>query len=217
MSEAGDDPFPEPAGLLIFPCNGNGLEALDCLTGGQRLLGFIDDTPEKQGRPVHGHAVHGRSAFAKWPKAQVLAVPGSPLSFRGRRALIDGLGLPLERFAQVIHPSARISPMATIGRNVLIMAGVVITSNAVIGDHVCILPNTVVHHDARIGSWSLIGSNVTVAGGTVVGENCYIGSGTSLINGITLGDGVLVGLGSTVIRSIEAGHRVAGNPARDLG
>lgn len=206
----------EPKPLLIFPFNGNALEALDCLSGAHRLLGFIDDTLEKQGPGQHGHTVFDRTAIELWPKAQVLAVPGSPTSFTTRRAAIESLGIEPDRFARVIHPAARISPLATIGHNVLIMAGVVITSNAVIGDHVCVLPNTVIHHDARIGAWSLIGSNVTVAGNTQVGENCYIGSGSSLMNGIDIGSGTLVGLGSNVIRGVPADSRIAGNPARPI-
>ncbi len=202
--------------LLIFPFNGNGLEALDCLGSEFRLLGFIDDIPEKQGHGPYGYAVFSRVALDQWREAQVLAVPGGPASFRSRRSIIEALGIEPKRFARVIHPSAQISPRATIGRNVLIMAGVVITSNAVIGNHVCILPNTVVHHDARIGDWSLVGSNVTVAGGTLIGENCYIASGSSLINGLTIGAGTLVGLGSNVIRSVPAGSQIAGNPARPL-
>jgi sugar O-acyltransferase (sialic acid O-acetyltransferase NeuD family) len=206
----------EAKSLLIFPFNGNGLEALDCLGTAFRLLGFIDDTPEKQGISSHGPTVYPRSALGQWPEAQVLAVPGSPTSFRSRRAVIESLGIAPGRFARVIHPTARISPLATIGYNVLIMAGVVITSNAVIGDHVCVLPNTVIHHDARIGAWSLVGSNVSVAGNTLVGENCYIGSGSSIMNALEIGDGTLVGLGSNVIRNTPAGSRVAGNPARPI-
>lgn len=200
--------------LLIFPFNGNGLEALDCLGRAFHLLGFVDDTPEKQGPSGWGPTVFARSALSRWPEAQVLAVPGSPMSFRSRRAVIEALGIEPERFAQVVHPTARISPLATVGRNVLIMAGVVLTSNAIIGDHVCVLPNTVIHHDARVGAYSLIGSNVTVAGNTLVGENCYVGSGSSIMNGLEIGDGTLVGLGSNVIRSTPAGSQVAGNPAR---
>jgi sugar O-acyltransferase (sialic acid O-acetyltransferase NeuD family) len=201
--------------LLVFPCNGNAVEALDCLLPDWEMRGFVDDTPEKQGRSVHGHPVYGREAFARWPDASVLAVPGSPTSYRARRDVIEGLGVA-GRWATVIHRSASVSPLARIGANVLVMAGVVITSNAVIGDHVCILPNTVVHHDARIGSWSLLGSNVTIAGGTTIGENCYIGSGTSIINGIEIGDGALIGLGSSVIRSVPPATRVAGSPAKVL-
>lgn len=202
--------------VLIFPFNGNGIDALDCLGSAFRLLGFIDDTPAKQGINSYGHAVFPRSALAQFPEAKVLAVPGSPTSFASRRAVIESLGIEPGRFARLIHPAARISPLATVGDNVLILAGVVITSNAVIGDHVCILANTVIHHDSHIGAWSLVGSNVTVAGSTLVGENCYIGSGSSIMNGLEIGDGTLVGLGSNVIRSAPAGSRIVGNPARPI-
>jgi sugar O-acyltransferase (sialic acid O-acetyltransferase NeuD family) len=202
--------------LLIFPYNGNAIEALDCIGSAYRFIGFVDDTLEKQGIDPNGYSVFGRDAFAQFSDAYILAVPGSPRSYRARKEIIQGLCLADERFASVIHPAARVSPLATIGSNVLIMAGVVITSNACIGSHSCILPNTVIHHDVAIGNWSLIGSNVTIAGNTVVEENCYIGSGTSLMNGIRVRSGALVGLGSNVINSVAANTTVIGNPAREL-
>jgi sugar O-acyltransferase (sialic acid O-acetyltransferase NeuD family) len=202
--------------LLIFPCNGNALEALDCLATTFRCVGFVDDTPAKQGTEVAGLPVLGRGAFRDMPEAAVLAVPGSPTSYLVRHDIIDGLALPRERFARVIHPAARVSGLATLGSNLLLMAGVVVTSNARIGDHVCILPNTVVHHDAVVGHRCLIGSNVTIAGGVVLGENCYIGSGSSIMHGISVGAGALVGIGSNVIRDVASAARVAGNPARTL-
>jgi sugar O-acyltransferase (sialic acid O-acetyltransferase NeuD family) len=206
----------EPTPLLIFPCNGNGREALDCLGATWQCVGFVDDTIEKQARDAHGYPVTGRAAFAKRTEAQVLAVPGGPDSYRSRKQVIEGLQLSPERFAQVIHPTASVSPRATLGGNLLVMAGVVITSNAVIGSHVCLLPNTVVHHDVVIGAWSLVGSNVTVAGGVTIGENCYIGSGTSIMHGVRIGDGALIGIGSNVIRDVAAAACVAGNPAQPL-
>jgi sugar O-acyltransferase (sialic acid O-acetyltransferase NeuD family) len=202
--------------LLIFPCNGNGHEALDCLGSEYRAIGFIDDSPEKLGSLCFGLTVFAREALERFPEALVLAVPGSPSSFRDRKHVVESLGLPNSRLARVVHPLARISPLATIGVNVLVMAGVVITSNAVIGDHVCLLPNTVVHHDAAVGAWSLIGSNVTIAGQAIIGRNCYLGSGTSVMNGVKINDEVLVGLGSNVIRDVPASATVAGNPARLL-
>jgi sugar O-acyltransferase (sialic acid O-acetyltransferase NeuD family) len=206
----------EPEALLIFPCNGNAAEALDCLGGAWRCLGFVDDAPDKQCMSVHGHRVFARGTFAERTDTKVLAVPGSPTTFRVRRQIIEGLRLGEHRYARVIHPRATVSPLASIGYNVLIMAGVVVTSNAVIGNHVCVLPNTVIHHDAAIGDYSLIGSNVTVAGSAVIGENCYIGSGTSIMNGISIANGALVGLGSNVIQNVEAEAVVAGNPARPI-
>lgn len=203
--------------LLVFPCNGNGLEALDCVGDAFEVLGFVDDASALQEVHRHGFPVMPRSAFAAHPAARVLAVPGSPTSYVNRRHVVEGLGIAEDRFATVVHPRASVSPLARVGRNVLLMAGVVVTSNAVIGDHVCILPNTVVHHDVVVGDWTLIGSNVSIAGGVRIGENAYIGSGARIINGVSIGERALVGLGSTVIRDVPAGARVAGSPARLLG
>ena len=206
------DPWP----LLIFPYNGNGLEALDCLGDAYRCIGFVDDSLAKQGTDAHGYRVFGRDAFNNFPKATVLAVPGSPTSFRSRKQVVTGLGVNADRFARVIHPMARVAPLATIGYNVLIMAGVVITSHCVIGNHVCILPNTVIHHDVIVANWSLIGSNVTIAGGTTIGDNCYIGSGSSIMNDLDVGAGAMLGLGSNLINNVAPGATVAGNPARSI-
>jgi sugar O-acyltransferase (sialic acid O-acetyltransferase NeuD family) len=203
--------------LLIFPYNGNAIEALDCLGSDYLFLGFVDDTPEKKGTGLNGYPIFGRDAFARFPKAYVLAIPGSPTSYHTRKETIEGLGIDDERFAKVIHPAASVSPLASVGHNVLIMAGVVLTINARIGSHVCILPNTVIHHDVVVGDWCLIGSNVTISGNTVVEENCYIGSGSSIMNDLHIGSGSLMGLGSNVICNVAPGNRVVGNPAREIG
>ena len=202
--------------LLIFPYNGNAVEALDCIDATFEFIGFIDDTPAKQGVDRHGYHVMSREMLLQFPDASVLAVPGGPASYRARKNVIAGLGLDERRFATVIHPTASVSGRARIGRNVLIMAGVVITSNAQIGDHVCVLPNSVIHHDAVVGRWTMIGANATVAGSVSIGENCYIASGSSIINDVVIGDAAMVGLGSNVIRDVSAESTVAGNPAREL-
>lgn len=206
----------EPQSLLIFPCNGNAIEALDCLGSAFRFEGFIDDTPEKQLNGAFGHPVLPRTVIDERPFCQILAVPGSPSSYTGRKSLIESLAIDASRFARVVHPSAQISSNATIGYNVVAMAGVVITSNAQIGNHVCLLPNAVVHHDSRVGDWSMVGTNVAIAGGVDVGNNCFIGSGSSIKNGVRIGDGALIGIGSTVIHDVPPGAIVAGNPARIL-
>lgn len=202
--------------LLIFPYNGNGLEALDCLGNTFNFLGFVDDTKEKQGVNKFGHKVFDRTAFSKFPNAKVLAVPGSPLSYLFRDEIINSLNINQDRYATVIHPDASISKNAKIGYNCLIYAGVVITSNAELGNHICILPNTIVHHDVSIDDYTLIGSSVCIAGGTRIGKNCYIGSGSNIINSIEISDKVLVGLGSNVLKNVPANSKIAGNPAKAL-
>ncbi|MBA7540860.1 UDP-3-O-(3-hydroxymyristoyl)glucosamine N-acyltransferase [subsurface metagenome] len=186
--------------LFIFPFNGNGIEALTCLDNKLNFIGFIDDAIEKQGKHEYGFYVYSKEILTKFPKAKVLAVPGSPTSYLYRDDSINQLNLNQEHFTQIIHSNAIVSPFAKIGFNVLIMAGVVITSNAIIGNHVCILPNTVIHHDCKIGNYTLIGSSVSIAGHTNVGEKCFIGSGSRLINNIEIGNETLIGLGSNIIK-----------------
>lgn len=202
--------------LFIFPFNGNGLEALDCIGPDYQFMGFIDDTKEKQGKHAYGFSVYGREILAEYPDAKLLAVPGSPTSYPIRGKIIAELNADRNKFASVIHPKATVSPLAKIGNNVMIMAGVVITSNAVIEDHVCILPNTVIHHDVHVKEYTLIGANVSIAGSVKIEANCYIGSGSRLMNDISIGKGSLIGLGSNVIRSVNEHSKVAGNPARAL-
>lgn len=203
--------------LLIFPFNGNGIEALDCLNEEFDLIGFIDDTIEKQGRQNFlGIEVYSRQAVDKYKEALILAVPGSPTSYQVRNNIIEGLKLPLNRYAQVVHRNASISAFSKIGYNVLIMENVVIKATASIGNHVCILPNSVIHHDSKIGDYTLIGANVTIAGYTNIEPQCYIGSGSSIINGITLGSKSLVGIGTNVIKSFISNSKLIGNPARNI-
>lgn len=202
--------------LLLFPFNGNAREALDCLGARWRCIGFIDDVKYNGEMQVNGIEIYDRSALIRWPNVKVLAVPGGPMSYQVRKQTINGLAIQESRFAKVVHPSAQVSDLVEIGRNTLIMAGAVVTSNAIVGRHCCILPNTVIHHDAHIGDWTLIGANVTICGGTQIGENCYIGAASSVMNDLTIGDGAMIGFGSNVIRDVVSGSCVAGNPARQL-
>jgi sugar O-acyltransferase (sialic acid O-acetyltransferase NeuD family) len=202
--------------LIIFPYNGNGLEALDAVGEAYEFIGFVDDTPSKQGKQVQGFEVFSRELIHRYPEAYLVALPGSPDSYLQRRQVIASLHIPLERFASLVHPKATLSRYATIGYNTVLMAGAVVTSNARIGDHVCVLPNSVIHHDTLIGHYTLVGSQVVIAGHTIIGENCYIGSGSQLIQHIQVGEGALIGLGSSVLRDVPPYAKMVGNPARNL-
>ncbi|MCK7470637.1 MAG: hypothetical protein MZU95_07475 [Desulfomicrobium escambiense] len=57
-------PMPRRGRLLIFPCNGNGLEALDCLGDAFRCIGFIDDRPRACPRRCTACRC---SAAGRWP------------------------------------------------------------------------------------------------------------------------------------------------------
>jgi len=209
--------------LFLFPFGGNAKEALGVVAAinaqapTYQLLGFVDDNPQTHGRQFAGTPVlGGRGLLERHPQALVLAVPGRPENFRRRLAIIDSLGLDPQRLATLVHPAAHIGPEVSIGRNCLIMAGVVLTAQVTIGDHCVILPNTVISHETVVERGCLIGSNVSVSGGVVIGEQCYLGSGCRIIQEVAIGAGTLVGLGAVMIRSCGPASVLAGNPARPL-
>ena len=202
--------------ILIFPYSGTAIEALDCLSNQWNCVGFVSDDVTLIGKKKFGIEILDRKAFEEIKEAKILAVHGGPLSFLQREDILQSLNVAAERFATVIHPKAEISKNAKIGKDVLIMAGVIVTANAVVGDHVIILPNSVIHHDCNIEEFTLIGANTTIAGNVRIGKNCYIGAASSIKNGITLGEKILVGMGANVISSFTRKKKLIGNPARSI-
>jgi len=212
-----------PTPLILFPFNGNTKEAVGVVRAANSaspvwsLMGFVDDDPAKHGLEFDGFPVLGnREEFSRHPEAMVLAAPGRPENFRNRPDIITGLSLAFERFASLVHPGVTCGPQTRIGRNCLVMAGVVLTANVTIGDHVVILPNTVVAHDTRIENYCLIGSGVCLSGSVTVRRGCYLGSGCRVIQEATIGEQALVGLGAVVIADVAPRSVVAGCPAKPL-
>lgn len=75
--------------------------------------------------------------------------------------LIQDIGIPV---ANVIHPSAIISPSAKIGRGVTIMAGCIIGVETYIDDGVIVNMGTAIDHDVKIGQFAHLSVGVKVGG-----------------------------------------------------
>src|SRR5262249_30877302 len=141
--------------IILFPYNGNAREAvnvIDAINAQEKqwnVVGFVDDNEALVNHSYccNYRVLGGREQLQRYPAAYVLAVPGRPENHLRRKAIIDSLGLPSERFATLIHPEATLAKDTKIGFNTLIMADVVATANVSIGNHCVILPNTVLSHD----------------------------------------------------------------------
>lgn len=180
-------------------------------------IGFLDDNAALWGTTVEGLPVIGALAMARNIRdCQFVNGIGSPTNYTQKEQLVARSGVPLERFATLIHPTASVSRTARLGHGVVVFQHVTITSNVIVGHHVVILPNTVISHDDEIGDYTCVAGGVKISGGVRIGRGCYLGSGAALIGGIEVGDGALVGLGSVVLENVPAWTVVAGNPARHL-
>jgi sugar O-acyltransferase (sialic acid O-acetyltransferase NeuD family) len=208
--------------LVVLGTGGTCRDILDTVSdlnaaAGPRFdcIGFLDDNPALWNSAIEGVPVLGPLAAAgKMRDCLFVNGIGNPTNYARRQPIVARTGLPLDRFATLIHPTASVSRTAHVGKDVVIFPHVTVTSNVRIGNHVVILPNTVVSHDDQIGDFTCIAGGVKISGNVRVGRGCYLGTGCALIGGITIGDGALIGMGSVVLRDVEANTVVAGNPAR---
>lgn len=101
---------------------------------------------------------------------------------------------PPEKYLPGIHPSAVISPRASVPASVHVAAGVIIEDNASIGENTVLLPNVYIGRKSSVGADCLLYPNV------VVRERCLLG------NRVIIHAGAVIGTDGFGYKSGPAGH-----------
>ncbi|MDM4718591.1 acetyltransferase [Micromonospora sp. WMMA1363] len=182
-----------------------------------RLRGFLDDDPAlhgvtRAGLPILG----GTDALAGMSGTQVVVCVGNPRNYVARQRIVERLGLPVERYATIVHPTADVGAGSVLGPGSVLLAGVVLTADVTVGEHVAVMPHVVLTHDDQVSDHVTIASGVRLGGGATLRRGAYVGAGALVREGVTVGAGSLVGMGSVVLRDVPDGEIWAGNPARRL-
>ena len=181
---------------------------------GRNVLGFLDDTPEKQGTKVQALPVLGTiDQWTEYPDAEFVVAIGSP---RGRQSIVARMceGNNQPNFATLIDPSVIKGDDVTIGKGSIICAGVILTVNIQLGDHVILNINTTVGHDTQIDNFVTVAPLVAVSGNIHLGDLVEVGTGAALREKLTVGAGAVVGMGSVLTKSVDERNVVVGNPAK---
>lgn len=150
------------------------------------------------------------SAFRPGPDEVYLLGPTTP----ARAALVAELR---ERFDLVfhtlVHPTAYVSPLATIGAGTFVGARSVIAPGAELGEHVFVNRGVTIGHDTHIGAFSRIQPGSAVGGLSRLGRGVTVGIGATLIERLVVGDNAVIGAGSTVLNDVPENVVVMGTPA----
>jgi acetyltransferase EpsM len=210
-----------PTPYAIFGGRGGGdviADYLDLQPGTATVLGFLNDL-SPPGSLVCGRTVLG--GFTDWrglpTEARFLAPLHKAKEIQARRAVVDGLGVPEDRWGRAIHPGAVISPRATLGAGACIGPLCDLSPGVVLGRHVALRAGASLGHDVVLGDFAFFGPKAVSLGYVEVGEGAHIGPGAILRESIRIGRYAVVGFGSAVVRDVEDFTIVAGNPARVIG
>jgi sugar O-acyltransferase (sialic acid O-acetyltransferase NeuD family) len=181
------------------------------------LIGFIDENPANHGKVINSIPVLGDFNYFSNKKItetvySVCAV-GSP---RNKAALVKKASDCGLRFANLVHPSVKMSRCVEIGCGNIICAGTIITTNVVIRNHVGINPGCGIGHDVVINDNSTILWNVNLSGNVIVGTGSEIGTKTVVIQGITIGEWSVIGAGAVVVKDLPPFCTAVGVPARPI-
>ncbi len=207
--------------LIIIGCGGFGREVawlvdrINQKSPTWNLLGFLDDTDEKQGNIYNGYKVLGYvSDVTKYDAWYVCAIGSS----KDRQTVIDRITKmhPSVRFATLIDPGAEISDYVTIGDGTIVCAHSVITVNISIGKHVIINLDCTVGHDAVLQDYVTLYPSTNISGVVNIGCSTEIGTGSQIIQGKNVGSNTIVGAGSVIIRDIPSNCTAVGCPAKPI-
>lgn len=193
------------------------VRAVHAVDGSLELAGFLDDNPALHGLVICGAPVLGPiDAVADHPEAGVVVCVGRPDAYTPRVDLVARLGLPAERYATIVHPTASIGSTCAVGAGSVLLAHVALTADVTVGEHVSIMPQVVLTHDVRVDDFVTLASGVRLGGTVSVGRGAYIGSGVCVREGCRIGRWAMVGMSSTVTRDIPDERLWYGSPARDV-
>lgn len=117
------------------------------------------------------------------------------------------------KFYTLIHPTAYISSMATIGDGVFVGAGSLIGPGALIENHVFINRGVTIGHDTHVQSFTRIQPGCNIGGLTNIGRSVSIGIGATIIDRIVVGNHSLLAAGSVLLDDLPSKMMAAGSPA----
>ena len=117
-------------------------------------------------------------------------------------------------FHTLVHPSAYVSPLATLGGGVFVGANSVIAPCVAVGEHVFVNRGVTVGHDTTIGPFSRLQPGSHLGSLSAIGSGVTIGIGATVLERLVVGDRAVIGPAALLTRDAPAGALMLGSPAR---
>lgn len=182
-----------------------------------KVLGFLNNSGENfiLDYPVLGDLNEWKK-FVKDDVYFISALLKTKYSYE-RMNLVEKLNIPLNKFCNVIHPSATVSKYTEIGVGNLIAPNVNIMPNTKIANHCSFRSGVSVGHDCIIENFCYLGPNAVMSGRSILKDGAHMGPNSSLLDSKTIGNHAVLGIGSVATKNIDNFKVYFGIPAKKIG
>lgn len=188
--------------VIIIGASGHGKVVADIVRANNDIIvGFLDDDPIKT---VLGDI----DSYINYLDTEFIIAIGDA---DHRRMISEKLKCA---WYTAIHPSAVISPSASIGEGSVIMANAVVNADAVIGKHCIINTSAIIEHEDLIDDYCHISVGVKLGGMVRIGKMTWVGIGATVNNNISICDNCFIGAGAVVVKDIFVSGKYIGVPAK---
>jgi sugar O-acyltransferase (sialic acid O-acetyltransferase NeuD family) len=193
-----------PHSTVIFGADLQGSVVIDCLEasipGAASVL--VDDRPKQKAllqRPVVPASLLPKLRERGFARAHVaISSPAAKLSCANR---LKQAGFAI---VEVRHPTASISPFATIAEGCFFGPLTLVGPQAAIGPYVQVNNGASVAHHARVGEAARLSDGVRIAGRVTIGERAFLGLGVTVNENISIGADTVIVSGVNVFNDVPA-------------
>jgi sugar O-acyltransferase (sialic acid O-acetyltransferase NeuD family) len=202
--------------LYIYGASGHGKVVAEvALALGHLVGGFIDDDRSMIGKQVLKLPICGGFEWlVRSARHSKLAVGLGIGDNRVRYSIAQQCRSSDIPLVTLVHPSALISPSATIGNGTVVMAMAVVNAEAKVGAGAILNTGAIVEHDCNVGEYAHLSPNSAMGGASSLGRMSWLGMGATIIHQVSVGGGSVVGAGAVVIQDIPDAAVAVGVPAR---
>lgn len=210
-----------PKRTAIIGAGGLGRETFDLIRSfdpqGEQweIQGFIDKAPDERLLNDMGSKWLGTDDdFLGAPDSDcvVLAVGDPQIRSYLAQHYVEA-GVPI---ASIIHPTAIVGSLTSIGVGSIVSAGAMVLNNCQIGSFVLIDRSAMVGHDCVIRDFVTLHPASVVSGGVRIGDRSRLGTCSCVLPNLKIGKSVTIGAGAVVDADLLDGVTAVGVPARPL-